>query len=119
MPPRRAMAIAIRDSVTVSMALETRGMDTRISRVRRELVSTSLGMTSVSPGCSSTSSKVRPRVAKGAGTSDGTALITQFYDLDSRPSGPPPGRRGGRAGGRRRFWKSLDVLRPFTGAPRG
>ena len=56
MPPWRAMAIAIRASVTVSIALDTSGMETDSSRVSREVVSTSLGMTSVSPGSSSTSS---------------------------------------------------------------
>ena len=56
MPPWRAIAIAIRDSVTVSIALETSGMRSVILRVSRVAVSTSLGMTSVSPGSSSTSS---------------------------------------------------------------
>ena len=56
MPPWRAIAIAIRDSVTVSIALETSGIRRVISRVSRVVVSTSLGMTSVSPGSSSTSS---------------------------------------------------------------
>ena len=44
------MAIAIRASVTVSMAAETSGTRRLISRVSRDVVSTSLGMTSVSPG---------------------------------------------------------------------
>ena len=56
MPPCRAIAIAIRASVTVSMAAEMSGTLIEISRVSRVVVSTSLGMTSVSPGCSSTSS---------------------------------------------------------------
>ncbi len=56
MPPCRAMAMAIRDSVTVSIALETSGRRRLIPRVSRVVVSTSLGMTSVSPGSSSTSS---------------------------------------------------------------
>ena len=55
-PPWRAIAIAIRDSVTVSMAAEMSGTLIEISRVSRDVVSTSLGMTSVSPGRSSTSS---------------------------------------------------------------
>ncbi len=55
-PPSRAIAIASRDSVTVSIAAETSGMRREISRVRREVVSTSLGTTSVSPGSSRTSS---------------------------------------------------------------
>jgi hypothetical protein len=49
-PPWRAMAIAIRDSVTVSIAAETSGIRIEISRVSLVVVSTSLGMTSVSPG---------------------------------------------------------------------
>ena len=56
MPPWRAMAIAIRDSVTVSIALDTSGTRSDSSRVRRVVVSTSLGTTSVSPGSSRTSS---------------------------------------------------------------
>ncbi len=88
------MAIAIRDSVTVSMALDTSGMETDSSRVRREVVSTSLGMTSVSPGSSNTSSKVRPSAANGAGTSAGT-LICQFYGLATGP--PTAARAAGRA----------------------
>ena len=45
-PPWRAMAMAMRDSVTVSMAEETRGMASRMPRVSRLLVSTSAGTTS-------------------------------------------------------------------------
>ena len=43
MPPWRAMAMAMRDSVTVSMAAETIGTPRLISRVSREVVSMSLG----------------------------------------------------------------------------
>ena len=60
MPPWRAMAIAIRASVTVSIALESSGMGSSMLRVSRVRVSTRLGTTSDSPGWSSTSSKVRP-----------------------------------------------------------
>ena len=56
MPPWRAIAIAIRDSVTVSIALDTSGIRRDSSRVNRVAVSTSLGTTSVSPGSSRTSS---------------------------------------------------------------
>src|SRR6056297_509931 len=59
-PPCRAMAIAMRDSVTVSIALETNGMRTAILLVTRLDVSTSLGTISDSPGSSRTSSNVRP-----------------------------------------------------------
>ncbi len=55
-PPCLAIAIAMRDSVTVSMAEERRGAATVIRRLRRVLVSASLGMTSVCPGSSMTSS---------------------------------------------------------------
>jgi len=46
-PPWRAIAIAIRDSVTVSIALEMSGAWMRIRLVRRVVVSASEGMTSV------------------------------------------------------------------------
>ena len=55
-PPWRAMAIAISDSVTVSMAADSRGTDSWMRLVRREAVSTSEGTTSVSLGSRSTSS---------------------------------------------------------------
>ncbi len=58
MPPACAMAIAICDSVTVSMAEATIGILTEIERVMRELISTSAGSTSDRPGLISTSSKV-------------------------------------------------------------
>ena len=56
MPPSRAIAIAMRDSVTVSIALESSGVATVMRRVSRDEVSASLGMTSVCPGRSITSS---------------------------------------------------------------
>ena len=56
MPPWRAIAIAIRPSVTVSMAADSSGTATRMLRVRRAVVSTSEGTTSLSPGSSRTSS---------------------------------------------------------------
>ena len=63
MPPWRAMAIAIRASVTVSIAAETSGMPRVMFRLSRELVSTPLGTTSDSAGSRRTSSKVRPSMA--------------------------------------------------------
>ena len=60
-PPWRAMAIAIRDSVTVSMADETNGIRNEIELVNRLVVSTSLGTTSLASGKSNTSSKVSPK----------------------------------------------------------
>ena len=55
-PPSRAMAIARRASVTVSIAADSSGVATVMRRVTREDVSASLGMTSVGPGRSRTSS---------------------------------------------------------------
>lgn len=50
------MAIAMRASVTLSMAADSRGMFTRTLREMSEEVSTALGRTSDAPGNSSTSS---------------------------------------------------------------
>ena len=50
------MAMAMSDSVTVSMAAERRGVARLILGVSLEVVSTSEGMTSVSLGSRSTSS---------------------------------------------------------------
>ncbi len=55
-PPLRAIAIAMRLSVTESMAADSSGDATRMRRVSRDEVSASLGMTSVCPGRSMTSS---------------------------------------------------------------
>lgn len=55
-PPCRAMAIAMRDSVTLSIAAESSGMFTRTLREMRDEVSTALGSTSEAPGSNSTSS---------------------------------------------------------------
>ena len=70
-PPWRAMATAIRASVTVSIGEETSGIFTEIRFDTGVLVSTSDGMMSLWLGCSSTSSKVRPNVANGCGTPAG------------------------------------------------
>ena len=63
MPPSRASAIAIRASVTVSIAAETIGSSSAIVRVSRVAVETSFGSTADSAGTSSTSSKVMPSFA--------------------------------------------------------
>ena len=60
-PPSRAIAIAMSDSVTVSMALETSGIESRIRRVRLEDTFVSLGITVECAGKRSTSSYVMPR----------------------------------------------------------
>ena len=59
-PPSRETAIAIADSVTVSIAEVMIGMLSVIPLQRVVLSSTRLGVTSDSPGTSKTSSKVRP-----------------------------------------------------------
>src|SRR5690606_15669836 len=53
------MAMAMRASVTVSMAADTRGMLSRILRVSRVETSTSRGSTCECAGTSSTSSNVK------------------------------------------------------------
>ena len=50
MPPSRAMAIAMRDSVTVSIAELNRGIRSRIRRLTEVVVSTADGITSLSLG---------------------------------------------------------------------
>ena len=67
-PPCRAIAIAIRASVTVSMGEEISGSRTVMRLETRVEVSTSLGTTSLSTGTSRTSSKVRPTASNIAGT---------------------------------------------------
>ncbi len=57
-PPSRAMLIAVRASVTVSMAAEMIGLAKGIVAVNSVRTSTSLGRTSLSAGTSNTSSKV-------------------------------------------------------------
>ena len=59
MPPACAMAIAMRPSVTVSMAADRMGSASSISRVRRVRMLTAAGSTADAAGFSSTSSKVR------------------------------------------------------------
>ena len=58
-PPSAAMAMAMRDSVTVSMAADTMGTWRTMFRVSRLAVSTCFGRTLLSAGTSSTSSNVR------------------------------------------------------------
>ena len=67
MPPARAMAMARRDSVTVSIAADTTGMDSSICGVSRVEVDTSAGNTADSAGTRRTSSKVRPCLANFGG----------------------------------------------------
>ena len=63
MPPDRAIAMAIRDSVTVSIAELTIGTLSLIFLVSWLEVSAVAGTTSDAAGSSKTSSKVRPNMA--------------------------------------------------------
>ena len=60
MPPWREMAIARRESVTVSIAAATIGIFSEILRERQVRVSACAGSTEDLPGSSSTSSNVNP-----------------------------------------------------------
>ena len=75
-PPARAIAMAIRDSVTVSIGDDTSGTLIRTRRVTWVLVSTALGTTSDSAGSSSTSSNVRPSIANFGGKPENSLVIT-------------------------------------------
>src|SRR5918993_5255651 len=65
------MAMASRDSVTVSIAAEMIGIESSIVRVRRVAVVTSAGRTEEAPGFNRTSSKVR---YSGKSTRSGLAI---------------------------------------------
>src|SRR6478609_10918872 len=69
MPPALAIAIAILDSVTVSIAELTNGTLSRIFFVSWLEVSAVAGTTSEAAGSSSTSSKVSPSIAIFVGSS--------------------------------------------------
>ena len=94
MPPARAIAIAIRDSVTVSIAELTSGTFSRIRRVSWLEVSAVAGTTSEAAGSNSTSSNVSPSMAilvgssppVGTGTAMGMSLsaIDMGYSLHRR-----------------------------------
>src|SRR3954447_15051225 len=81
-PPWRAMAIAIRASVTVSIALESNGVRRVIDLDSRVDVSTSLGITSDAAGSSRTSSNVSPTVPNFAGRS-ASLLPTRLHPQSS------------------------------------
>ena len=69
-PPSRASAIAMRASVTVSIAAETIGTSSAIVRVSRVAVETSFGRTDDSAGTRRTSSKVSPSSRELLGQTD-------------------------------------------------
>src|SRR5712691_8070412 len=69
MPPSRAIAMASRASVTVSMAALTIGMLIVMRRVNRVRVSVSAGMTEDLAGTNATSSKVSPTGKEGCSMS--------------------------------------------------
>src|ERR1700720_3562254 len=60
MPPSWAIAMAVFDSVTVSMAALTNGILSEIRSVNRVMMLVSAGSTDDSAGINKTSSKVRP-----------------------------------------------------------
>ena len=86
MPPARAMAMAIRDSVTVSIAELTSGTRSRIRRVSWLDVSALAGTTSDAAGSSRTSSNVSPSMAILVGSSPpvgtGTAMGRLLSAID-------------------------------------
>jgi hypothetical protein len=78
------MAIAIRDSVTVSIGDDTSGTRIRTRRVTCVLVSTALGTTSDSAGSSSTSSNVRPSIANLGGSPAASLVIATILSIPAR-----------------------------------
>ena len=78
MPPARAIAIAISDSVTVSIAADISGTFSAIPRVKRVDVSTSLGCVGECRGSSSTSSNVRAMASRMR--VDGSAPFSPIRD---------------------------------------
>ena len=84
-PPARAMAIAMRDSVTVSIGDDTSGTLTRTRRVTCVLVSAPLGTTSDSAGNNNTSSKVKPSFANLGGSPAVSLVMTPFPASQFRP----------------------------------
>ena len=78
-PPSRAIAIAILDSVTVSIAEVMIGVLSTISLVRCVWISTISGVQSDSPGMSSTSSKVMPSFANFLFSFVSSIFITSHF----------------------------------------
>src|SRR6202158_1514984 len=83
-PPARAIAIAISDSVTVSIAADAKGTLSVIPRVNSEVVLTSFGCTSECLGVSRTSSKVRTTSVRTLGV-----LVSGGVGPLMRESPPP------------------------------
>src|SRR5215469_13303918 len=95
-PPWRAMATAIRASVTVSMAAETSGTRSVMRRLSEAGVSASPGMTAEWAGSSSTSSKVRAggaNLAPSVMSPAGSWELAMFHPSDRRARHVRPGRR--------------------------
>src|SRR6476469_6447415 len=121
----------IRDSVTVSMALDTRGTRREISRVSRLVVSTSLGTTSVSPGSSSTSSYVSPSTGNLAAyassldpirsLSNGFIAPSPAADVERSHLTQQPSRTDATTRSARLSWSLMtppsDPVDPFSGDP--
>ena len=119
-PPWRAIAIAIRDSVTVSIALDSSGTLMSRSRVSRVVVSMSAGTTSVSPGISNTSSKVSPSVANLSGTPAGVCVMDLSYGAPPHDLRCPPTaarRQLGRPASRRRVLADLTCAASAASPP--
>src|SRR5687767_11565845 len=113
----------MRASVTVSIPADSSGMESSTLRVSRVTVLTRLGTTSDSPGCSNTSSNVRPR-----GTVRALSVSTDHPQREGGviilpiPHGPPGWRteRAGQhthAGGEYGVRVQDEPIDPFNGDP--
>src|SRR5262249_25081011 len=80
-------AIAIRASVTVSIAAETSGSSSAIVRVSRVAVDTSFGRTADSAGTRSTSSNVSPSFANFSGSAASDRLPKRSTSIRKRYRG--------------------------------
>jgi hypothetical protein len=83
-PPARAIAIAMSDSVTVSIAADAKGTLSEIPRVKRDVVATSFGWTSECLGVRRTSSNVRTASVLTLGV-----VVSGDVDPLMRESPPP------------------------------
>ena len=89
MPPACAMAMAMRASVTVSMAEERSGMFIAMARVTRVAVSASPGRTALAAGTRSTSSKVRAsRISIGTSVGGSGRLAASPFTRTKAWQGP-------------------------------
>ena len=96
-PPACAMAMAMRDSVTVSMAALRSGISRVIEGVRRVRVSAVAGSTSEAPGTRSTSSKVRASRRSISDSPKGRVAVPCLFHA-RHGKGSPAARHGLRIG---------------------